>query len=534
MVKLQALNVPIRPWVPKWLGFIAAFAILLPIVLINGAYTGSIVEVSGTLGVLSEDIRMAFYATSVGMAVSYPLIPKTRPAITTKTVLLIDLLLQVVLSFVCARSSQIEIIIVCSFFIGFFKGFAMLEIITMIRPFFSPKNVRSEFYAYFYPIVFSAGQVSMILTAQLAYYYQWQQIYYFIMILLFIAIVFVLVCFRYAQRPLLFPFKTLDGKSVLLISVCQLLIIYIVTYGKILDWFSSTQLTVFVFLVPFLLWLFVFRQTSQKVPYLRLEVLNCSKAMIGYLFMVIAMFFSSSSVLVTSYATSILRVDSVHSNSLSLWMLPGFILGATICFWWFRWQRWRFRFLISGGMFCYVFYFAILYFGMTPDGRYEMLFLPMILRGMGLMILFIAFGVYVVEDMNPKLMIYNAFFLITFRSALAPAISTAFFNNLLYRVQLNAMNILSENITMDYDLAANQYHQALKTSLAQGTGFHEAEQVATNHLYTVLQTQSLLLGLKTIFGYMLIASLVIAIISRFIPFHKTVKVAVVKTGEDMV
>ena len=76
---------------------------MLPIILINGAYTGTITEVSGTLGVLSEDISMAYYATSAGMAVAYPLIPKVRPVVTTKTILLIDLLLQVILSFyLCA------------------------------------------------------------------------------------------------------------------------------------------------------------------------------------------------------------------------------------------------------------------------------------------------------------------------------------------------------------------------------------------------------------------------------------------------
>ena len=188
MVKLQALNVPIRPWMPKWLGFITAMVVMLPVVLINGAYTGDITEVSGTLGVLSEDIRMAYYATSVGMAVSYPLIPKIRSVLTTKTALLIGLLMQAILSFICAKVNQIDIVIICSFLIGFFKGFAMLEIIVMIRPFFSPDNVRSEFYSYFYPIVFSAGQVSMALTAQLAYYYQWQHMYYFVVILLLVAI----------------------------------------------------------------------------------------------------------------------------------------------------------------------------------------------------------------------------------------------------------------------------------------------------------------------------------------------------------
>ncbi|MCD7926482.1 MAG: MFS transporter [Bacteroides sp.] len=534
MVKLQALNVPVRRWVPQWLGFVTAMIIMIPVALINGAYTGDITEVSGTLGVLSEDIRMAYYATSVGMAVAYPLIPKVRAVLTTKTALLIVLLMQAILSFICAKVHQIDIVIICSFFIGFFKGFAMLEIIIMIRPFFSPANVRSEFYAYFYPIVFSAGQVSMALTAQLAYYYQWQHMYYFVVILLLIAIVFISAFFRYGHSPLHIPFKEMDGRSVLLAATSLLFIIYIFTYGKTLDWFSSPKIVIYTVATPILLWLFFYRQSNAKKPYIRVEVLNHSKALIGYFFMILTMFFSSSSSLIISYATSIIRIDSVHTNALNLWMLPGFRLGAIICFWWFRWQRWRFRFLISGGMFCFVIYFAILYFGIAPGASYEMLYFPMFLRGMGMMVLFIAFGVYVVEDMNPRLMIYNAFFLIAFRSALAPALSTSFYNNILYRLQLNAMNILSENMTMDNLLASKQYTQSLNSALAQGHGMSEATQMATNSLYATLQTQSLLLGLKTVLGYMLIASLVIAIISRFIPFHKTVKVAIVKTGEDMV
>lgn len=527
-------SVPIRPWVPRWLGIVTAFVVMLPIILINGAYTGNITEVSGTLGVLSEDISMAYYATSAGMAVAYPLIPKVRPVVTTKTILLSDLLLQVILSFICAQVNQMDIIIVCSFFIGFLKAFAMLEIIIMIRPLFSPQNIRSEFYAYFYPIVFSAGQVSMAVTAQLAYYYQWQYMYYFVILLLLIAIVFILMFFRYAERPINFPFKEIDWRSILLVAAILLFTIWSATYGKTLDWFSSVKITIYVILLPLLVWLFVSRQKMQKNPYLKLEVLNSSKALIGYFYMMLVMFFTSTSSLVTSYMNTIIRVDSIHANFLNLWMLPGYICGAIICFWWFRWQRWRFRRLIAGGMLCYVIYLAILYFGMTPNGRYEMLYFPMFLRGMGMMILFIAFGVYVVEDMNPKLMIYNAFFLIACRSAIAPALSSAFFSNMIYRMQLRGMALLSENMSLDNPLAAQQYNQSLNSALAQGHSITEATQLATNSLYTTLQTQSLLLALKTIIGYVLIFAIIIMVISRFTPFHKTLKVEIVKTGEDMV
>lgn len=165
---------------------------------------------------------------------------------------------------------------------------------------------------------------------------------------------------------------------------------------------------------------------------------------------------------------------------------------------------------------------------------YRMLFVPMALRGMGMMVLFIAFGCYIVEKMDPKLMIYNAFFLIASRSALAPSLGAAFFNNALYRTQLHNMDKLSGTMTQLDPAAAQQYAESFSRAAAQGSGAAEAAQLAANSLYTTLQTQSLLLGVKTILGYVLIAAIVMTAACWFIPFHKTRKVAAVKTGEDMV
>ena len=83
-------------------------------------------------------------------------------------------------------------------------------------------------------------------------------------------------------------------------------------------------------------------------------------------------------------------------------------------------------------------------------------------------------------------------------------------------------------------LAAARWQSTLNSSLGQGHGMNEAMQLATNTLYSVLQQQSTLLALKHILGWLFAVTLVIAIVSRFIPFHKTVRVPVIHTGEDMV
>ena len=532
----QRLDLPLRHGLPSWVGVVTMFLVAIPVMMINGTYTGSIQEVSGTLGVLSEDITMGYYAASAGMALVYPILNIVMGRVTQKTMLLIDLSLQALVSWMCARTRSIDLLIIYSFVLGFLKGFAMLWFVKKLSQLASPNNVRSEFYAYFYPIVFSVGQLSMIVTAQLAYYYDWKYMYYLEVILLLIALTTVLATFRYAKRPMQSPFSGIDFRSIFIAGVSILMAMYVFTYGRTLDWFHSPRLRYYAVAAILLMALFLWIQWARRnrSPYVHLIQITRVKSLLGYLYMFITMFFCSSGTLITNYVTGIVRTDSVHANTLYLYVIPGFVVGAFLCFWWFRWQRWRFRYFVSAGMFCFVAYFAIMYFGIAPDSTYEMLYLPMFLRGLGMMILFISFGLFVVEELPLKYMMSNAFFLILSRSVLAPVIGSAFFSNMLYYLQQRGIQRLAETVAMDNPIAANQFGSSLNSALAQGHGFMEATQVATNAIYTTLQQQSLLFAMKTIMGYMVIAALVLAIASAFIPFHKTVKVKIIRTGNDMV
>lgn len=533
-ITAQQLEIPVRQWVPDWIAVFLLFVIIMPVTMLNGTYTGSMVEVSNTLGAYTEDITIGYYAASAGMAIAYPIVPKVLDTFSSKSLLLVDLTLQFLLSWICARSSNMEFLIVFSFIIGFLKGFLMLWLIRRIKFIFSPKDVRSEFYSYFYPLVFSGGQMSMVVTALLAYHYDWKYMYYFMMILLIIAILLVIVLLRHDRPSHTIPMKELHPREMIIISTGLLMLIYVITYGKILDWMASPKICIYIIIAPLLISLFVWEQLYSPRPYVSLKPMLQWKGILGYFYMMIVMFFSTSTTLLSNYMTSILNVDNMRTYTLYIYLLPGYILGAFICFWWFRWQRWRFRFLIAGGMACFTVFFGILYFTISPDSTYEMLFLPIFFRGLGMMILLIAFGLFVVEDLNPRLFINNAFFLIIFRAVLAPVMASAFYNNVLYRLQQKYMVQLSENITMLDPLAASRYSSALNSNLAEGHSIDDAMQLATNTLYNVLQQQSTLLALKHMLGWLLVVTLVIAVISRFVPFHKTIRVPVVRMGEDMV
>jgi len=527
-------NIPLRSWAPRWVGIVITFFIMISVMLLNGTYTAASLDISGSLGVLSEDISMVYYAASIGMVVAFPIIGKIRAIATTKTITLSVLILLTFLAYVCARTSNTNILILCNFLMGFLRAFMMVEMTLILRPFFSKNESQSEFYSYFYPISFGLGQISMIITAALAYQYQWQHMYYLIIGLQVLTITLILVFFRYGRKPIRIPFRDIDWISVGAITLIYLFIVYVCIYGRTNDWLDSKQILTLTLVIPFIIWFFLRRQRASDIPYLKIEVLLRPKNFLAYFFTGIAMFFNASETLISQYTTVVLRMDSVHSNELNLWMIPGFIIAGGICYWWFNAQIWRLRVLVFWAMACFVVYFAFIYFGLRPDGRFEFLYLPYILKGTGLMILLIVFSVYAVEGLDRKLRLHNAFFKIGVRSILAAALSSCLFSNLFYHLQIQHQMILGEGLDMQNSLFASRFSQSVNSALSQGYSLSEAQQMATRVMHNSVQIQSTMLSIKQITGYLLILSFVIMVVVRFIPFHKTLKFIVPKTGDDMV
>lgn len=96
------------------------------------------------------------------------------------------------------------------------------------------------------------------------------------------------------------------------------------------------------------------------------------------------------------------------------------------------------------------------------------------------------------------------------------------------------MVLLVCNMSLGDPQFLSRFRQSLHSSIASGQGYDTAMQSAATTFYTTLQQQGLLLGIKTIIGYMILFAIVLSVVSAFIPFHKTVKVKILRGGDDMV
>ena len=76
------------------------------------------------------------------------------------------------------------------------------------------------------------------------------------------------------------------------------------------------KICAYIIIAPMLIALFIWYQSRSENPYVSLAPLFQLKAIIGYFYMMLVMFFSTSTTLLTNYLTVILKVDTTHTYSL--------------------------------------------------------------------------------------------------------------------------------------------------------------------------------------------------------------------------
>lgn len=324
------LNLPLRTWTPRWMGGVILLLAFIPTAMMSGTYVASISEVSGVLGTIGENITMSFYVANVGMVVATPFVPHLNVGVTPKTLLVVPMILSVLLNMLCASLTDPDAILLLSFLIGLTKGALVQAMIGYMMVFFSPSGDKKVFFARFYSFMIGLFQLSMVITAHLAYTYYWQHIYYLIAILYLIAIIAVLVVLSLCSTFHFHPIWGYGFHGAFFLSVAWFSLLYLCCYGKTLDRFSSIPIRLAAILFPFALCLAVCRIGSARSPHIVLRPLRCRQCVIGYVFMVLASIFSVNGTLISTYTGSVLGMDYVYTNTLYFWTLVGLILGGLL------------------------------------------------------------------------------------------------------------------------------------------------------------------------------------------------------------
>lgn len=288
-------NYPFYRWVPKPLGIVILILLFVPILTVGGVYTANSGEMTGGLGIQSEHIQFVGFVTSVGMAAFSPFFYQLVCIRREKLMCITGFSMLYLLSYVCAVTDNIFLLALCSLIMGFLRMVLMMvNLFTLIKYAFDMEATRnitpgmepdtaegwdrldkekSQSMPVIYLFFMILGQIGTSLTAWLAYTYQWQDVYYYMMGMTLCAILIIFITMPYhSYTGRRFPVNFRKFGSVSVFSAMMVCIIYVLVYGKTLDWYSDPTIIRSTLLAVFFGAVFFYMESSGHSPYFLLDI----------------------------------------------------------------------------------------------------------------------------------------------------------------------------------------------------------------------------------------------------------------------
>ena len=152
------------------------------------------------------------------------------------------------------------------------------------------------------------------------------------LLLLCILITFVTMPYhKYTTRRFPINFKQFGNASIFCITLTC--ITYVLTYGKVLDWYDNPTIqwaTVGAVVAGIL---FVYIEVSQRNPYYQFAVLKLRTIRFGFLFYFLLMVLNSSSMFVNVFTGIGMKLDNYQNATLGNWSMLGYIIGGIATIW---------------------------------------------------------------------------------------------------------------------------------------------------------------------------------------------------------
>lgn len=488
-------------WVPKPVQLLMIFMSLFPLLVVSGVYVNNINDMVGGMGAMPEVFSLANYASFIGMATVMPLLLRTKQYFRSKEIVVGSLLLLCLLSWVCYSTDDPNLIVFASFFIGVFKMFGLIEFILPIYFIISPTMDRTRFYPIFYPISILGGQLFGYYFSLLAYNQNWQYVYLFIVIYMLVCALLAVILMHNSRGSKKVPLYQFSWLSMIWFAVIMMVLNYILVYTKFHGWFQAPVIR--WGLAAFLLMSvgFIIIQKTLKRPFLSMNAFKRKNVYSSLIMIALMGIYLGSSSLQSTFMIGVLQYSFQLTAFINLAMVPGIIIGGILSFVWFK-NDWNLKGLVLIGFGSYLLAQLIIYFLFVPEVQIGYFIFPTILKGLGLCVLYISLASYCTENLSMADQIPAISVLVLFRSFLGPALFGSILSWVMYKLQIqNVTNIATQMDATD------------SFALIRGGGMG---------LYGTVQIQSILLAVKKLFGFTIVAGIIVMIyvgLHRFNPIH---------------
>jgi DHA2 family multidrug resistance protein len=499
-------------WVPTYLRYAILTLLTFVALCVNGVFNGITIDMYSDLGVYAEPFTMAGNALFIGMGTSIIFMIRLLGRLPIKTLALTGFVMQLLMNWVCATTSDPTITVAATFVLGFTKIFTVGPIYLAWLGIWSKKMETARLYPFFYFMVLAGLYFITWFTAYLTNLYSWRYAYYAMFILIAISIILAVIFIEHHPLRRKIPLYQLDMPGLLLLITSLMLINYVAVYGKVEDWFSSAAITTACFGAVITLLLFIRRELLLKRPLLNLQLFKKTNFSLGLVLLVLLSVFTPAT-FQAAYSGSVLHFESIRNAELNLYLIPGIIAGCLMSFFWYR-HKYNGQLLIIIGFAAMVGYHMLMYGSFVTDLNIADLWLPSLVKGFGLALLYISIGLYATAGFPFPHVLKTVGVIVLVRSFLAPGIISGLYSYFLYAERTRHLSKLATHID------ANE-----PQVLAQGN---------ISRFYQNIQQQASLTALKEISGTIIIFGLSVITILMLIHIYRKINLtALHDTGRNL-
>lgn len=536
-------NFPFYDWVPKPLGIIFLIFLFVPIMTVGGVYSANSAEMAGGMGIMTEHVTFISFVTSIGMAAFSPFFYDLVCIRRQKWMMVWGFSMLMALSFVCAKTDSIFLLALCSLIMGFVRqALLMCNLFTLIKYGFGIEATRnvtpgneplteeawdaldyektsSQPIIYYFFMVL--GQIGTWLTAWFAYHYEWQYVYYVMALVLGVSVL--IVQFTMPMNP--FPnnrcpinFSKFGNITVFSILWCSY--IFVMVYGKTLDWFDHPYIRIATIICAISVVLFIYLEKTRRSPYFLLEAFKWKSIQGAILLFIGLMFLNSSQMFVNIFCSMGMKMDNLQVAELNNWCLAGYGIGMIGCIF-CSVKKIGFKWIFAAGFLVLAAYALWMYFEVQTQGSLERMKWPIIIRTTGMMLLYACIAVYANQRMHYRIMSTWVCIMLTVRMVFAPGLGAAVYGTVLQERQQHYI----QRFAQDYDrmtpeVAQNYDRTVMGLQMTQGRSAAEAENLAALQLKGKVMVQATLTAVKEMAGWTFYACIICAGIVLLVPWTK--------------
>lgn len=390
-----------RDWVPDWLRVLIYLMLLCVFQFSNGMYFTAFAQMQGSLSLTQNDVAMMGRAVLTGLTMYFPLAFRLKFFFTNRTSLLIAALGQCFCNLIFPHLHSFPLILLVCFLGGFFRLYGTFECFSNLLPKITPTYNYAIFLSFVFWVVLGFINIFDIISTHIIYDFGWYHIHNAAITLTLLASILILVFMRPFRPKEKVPLAGIDWLGFVVWSVFILTSIFVVQYGKQLDWLASPYIRAGLCMSTLCLAFSIWSMFNKPNAYIQTGAFSLRNFWpIMFAFVCLDIMLATQTVLQNTVASVFLNLDQVNSADLKWFDFIGQSLGALFCLWALTKAKLPKR-LVLGISFGAVTLYALLMTSVVSKGMTESyLYVPLILAGFGHVGVFIVLTVYAQATAN--------------------------------------------------------------------------------------------------------------------------------------